>query len=293
MNRERKSLLYYCNHVSLVVLSLLCLIPVLIVIAASLSTENRLVSEGFALWPRGLTLEAYTFAFQQADTMLRAYGVTVFITLFGTFTSLLISSLFAYAISRRDFAYRNSFSFIIFFTMLFNGGLVPTYIVMTNVLHLKDTLWALIVPLLVSAWNILIMRTFFSQNPQAIIEAAKIEGAGEYRLFFQIIIPMSTPVLATIGIITVLGYWNDWFNALLYIDNRSLLPLQYLVYNMVANAQMMKELSNSAGASLVTAIPTKSLQMAVVMIVITPMTVIYLYFKRYFVRGLTIGALKG
>jgi len=291
--KDKKVLLYYCNLLFLTLISMLCLAPVLIVISASLSSEERLVAEGFALWPRGFSIQAYKHVFEQTTSMLRAYGITILITVSGTIGSLLISSLYAYAISRKDFAFRNTFSFIIFFTMLFSGGLVPTYIIVANVLGLKNTLWALIFPLMVNAWNILIMRTFFSQNPHSIIESAKIEGAGEYRLYFQIVVPMSTPVLATIGLITVLGYWNDWFNALLYIDDRSLLPLQYLVYNMVTNAQMMKELGTSAGASLVTSIPTRSLQMAVVVIVIAPMTVVYLYFKRYFVRGLTVGALKG
>lgn len=279
-------------YLVLFLLSLLCVMPLMIVISASLSSESALVDEGFSLWPQGFSITAYTVIFKNPGPIVSSYGITILVTAAGTLGSVLITSLLAYSLSRKEFFVRRSLSFFVFFTILFNGGLVPYYIVVANLYHLKDTLWALILPMMVSAWNVLIMRTFFSQLPDAVIESAKIEGAGEYRIFWSIVIPLSTPLLAVIGLMNVLTYWNDWYSALLFIDNRNLLPLQYLLYNIMMNAQVVNNL-NMGGMVNRADLPSETLKMAVVVVAIGPITFVYLYFQKFFVRGITIGSIKG
>jgi len=252
-----------------------------------------IIKEGFQIFPKDFSWTAYKFIFQYPEDLLRAYGVTIVITASGAAGGLLITSLIAYTLSRREFIWRGPLNFYVFFTMLFNGGLVPYYILVANVYDLKGTLWALTLPLMVNAWNVLIMRTFFVQIPEALIEAARIEGAGEYRIFFRIMIPLSTPVFATIGLFLVMSYWNDWFQALLFIDDRKQLPLQYLLYNVLRNAMEVANLSQVGGQTINAVMPTESLKMATVVLTVAPMTIVFLSIQRYFVRGITIGSVKG
>ncbi|MCY7485150.1 carbohydrate ABC transporter permease [Paenibacillus alvei] len=277
--------------------ALMCVYPFLFVIVISLTDEESLARKGYTLFPEKWSFSAYEYIFKAGDQLLNSYGITIFITLVGTLISLVVISLYAYAISRKNFSYRGFFSFIAFFTMLFNGGLVPTYMVITQVLGLKDSIWALILPLIMNAFYVLIMRTFYNTTvPDAIIESAKIDGAGELRAFITIVLPISLPGIATIGLFATLGFWNDWFNALLYIDNPSLVPLQSMLMRiensmqfLLSNAQL-----NSSGQSLemLRTLPQEATRMALVVLATLPIACAYPFFQRYFVQGLTIGAVK-
>jgi putative aldouronate transport system permease protein len=275
--------------------ALMCVFPFLFVVIISFTDEKILAKDGYQLIPKQWSLDAYRYVFKTGDSLLQAYSVTIFVTVVGTLLSLFIVTLYAYAISRKSFKYRKFFGFLAFFTMLFNGGLVPTYIVITQLVGIKDTIWALIFPMAVNAFYILIMRTFFSTMvPDAIIESSKIDGAGEFRTFAQIVLPLSLPGLATIALFCTLGYWNDWFNALLYIDKPSLVPLQSMLMRIENSMQFL--LQNSSNASINTGIlqsmPQESARMAMVVLATGPIILAYPFFQRYFVQGLTIGGVK-
>lgn len=227
--------------------------------------------------------------------VLQAYGVTIFVTVVGTFLSVTVISMYAYAISRKQFKFRKQFTFIAFFTMLFSGGMVPFYIVMTQFLDLKNTMWALILPMAVNAFYIIIMRTFFLRSvPEAILESARIDGAGEMRIFLTIVLPLSIPGIATIALFSTLAYWNDWFNALLFIDDPNKIPLQSLLMRIENNMDFIKQnamLSNQNSAIL-KSIPQDSARMAMVVIATLPIALSYPFFQKYFIKGLTIGGVK-
>ena len=218
IRRAKRSWGQLSVHLILLLFGLACIVPMILVISISLSDETALALQGYSLLPVGFTTSAYTYILQNPSQILRAYGVTIFVTAFGTMGGLLISSLLAYAISRKDYRFRTPLSFFVFFTLLFNGGMVPFYIVITRYLGLKDNILALMLPYMVTAWYVLILRTSFAQLPKDLLDAGRIDGAGEWRIFFQIVIPLSKPVLATIGLFYILRYWNDWFLALLFID---------------------------------------------------------------------------
>jgi putative aldouronate transport system permease protein len=213
------------------------------------------------------------------------------VTMAGTLGGVLVSSLVAYPLSRKRFKLRGLLSFYVFFTMLFSGGLIPTYIVVSNLLGLRNNFLALILPILVNPWYILILRTYFSQIPEELIDAARVDGAGEWRIFFKIVLPLSKPALATIGLFYVLAYWNDWFQALLYIDNSNLYPLQYLLYSILTNIQALAE--NPFFASELAIVPAQTVRMAMAVLVAGPAVFAFLLVQKYFIRGLTIGSLKG
>ncbi|BFH71337.1 carbohydrate ABC transporter permease [Paenibacillus dendritiformis] len=279
------------------VFAFLCVYPFLFVIVISLTNEEALARNGYSIFPEKWSFSAYEYIFKAGDQLLRSYGVTILITVVGTLISLAVICLYAYAISRKNFQYRGFFSFIAFFTMLFNGGLVPTYMVLTQVLHLKDTIWALILPLIMNAFYVLIMRTFYNTTvPDAIIESAKIDGAGELRAFITIVLPISLPGIATIGLFATLGFWNDWFNALLYIDNPALVPLQSMLMRIENSMQFLLNNAqlNASGQTLelMRTLPQESTRMALVVLATLPIACAYPFFQRYFVQGLTIGAVK-
>ncbi|OWR31444.1 sugar ABC transporter permease [Saccharibacillus sp. O23] len=273
-----------------------CVFPFLFVIMISLTDEQTLALEGFSLWPSRFSTEAYRYIFQAGNDLLISFGVTLSVTVIGTLLTLALVTTYAYALSRRSFEFRGFFSFLAFFTMLFSGGMVPGYIVMTQFLHLQNTIWALILPLSLSAFSIIVMRTFFQTTvPDEVIESAKIDGAGEFRAFFSIVLPISLPGIATIGLFSALGYWNDWFNALLYYNKPELTPpLQYLLMRIEKNmdflTQNAKYLGNFDAAA---ALPTETVRMAMVVLATLPIVMAYPFFQRYFVQGLTVGSVKG
>ena len=276
-------------HAVLVLITLVCLIPMVLVISVSLSDEVRIAKEGYKLFPVGFSTFAYSYILQQPQQILRSYGVTFLVTLLGTVVGLTISSLLAWPLARRDFKLRGILSFYVFFTLLFNGGMVPFYILVTRYLGLKDNMLVLVLPYLVTAWFVLILRTSFAQLPGEILDAARIDGSGEWRMFFQIVAPLSKPVLATISLFYVLRYWNDWFLALLFIDDSGLYPLQYLLYVLMRNIQFMASNPQTTGMP----IPTQSARMAMAVLAFGPALFTFLLLQKYFVRGITVGGLKG
>ncbi len=275
--------------------SLACVFPFLFIVILSFTDEKTLARNGYSLFPEKWSLEAYKYIFKAGDQLLRSYGVTVFVTVVGTVLSLIFISLFAYAISRKSFKYRTFFSFFAFFTMLFNGGLVPTYIVTTKLLGLQNSIWALIMPLAVNAFYIMIMRTFFSTMiPDAIIESGRIDGAGEFGIFLRLVIPLALPGLATIALFSTLGYWNDWFNALLYIEDPSIVPLQSMLMRIENSMQFILQNTNnpSIGMGVLQSMPQDTSRMAMVVLATGPIVLAYPFFQRYFIQGLTVGAVK-
>lgn len=288
----------WVSHSFLIILTISCIIPFVILISSSLTSEESLILDGYSFIPKEWSFAAYEYLISNFEQIGRAYGVTVFITIIGTTASLTITSLLAYAISRRDLPYRNVFAFFVFFTLLFNGGLVPTYLVYTEIFHIKNTIWALIVPgLLMNGFNVLLMRTFFMTSiPEPVIESARMDGAGEFRTFFSIVLPLSLPILATIGLLQTIIYWNDWFNGLVYITEPSLFSIQNLLNRMLQDIQFLtsnsSNLGSNAGASAAS-IPTTAVQMAIAVIGVLPILIAYPFFQKYLVKGIAIGAVKG
>lgn len=285
-------------HLFFSIYCLITLAPLYLVVMVSLTDENVLKTDGFSFVPRVFSLKAYEYVFYDFGSIVRAYGVTIFVTVVGTLLSLLITALYAYPISRKDLPHKKFFTFIIFFVMLFNGGLVSSYIINTQLLGFNNNIIALLVPFLLSPFNVLIMRTFFANSiPDSIIEAAKIDGASENLIFAKIIVPLSKPVLATVGLFNTLGYWNDWFSSLLYISDKKLYTIQFLMYRTLMNAEFLKSsIARSAGGNLaleISKIPSQGIRFAMVVIGIGPLILAYPFFQRYFVEGLTIGSIKG
>ncbi|MDU5945995.1 ABC transporter permease subunit [Paenibacillus macerans] len=275
--------------------SFMCVFPFLFVVIISFTDEKTLATDGYRLFPAKWSLEAYRFVFESGDSLLRSYGVTILITVAGTLLSLVLIALYAYAISRKSFRYRRFFSVFAIVTMLFNGGMIPTYMVVSQLMGLKDTLWALILPLAMNAFYIMILRTFYSTSvPEAVIESARIDGAGDFYIFLRIVLPLSLPGLATIGLFSTLGYWNDWFNALLYIDNPNLVPLQSMLMRIESSIQFIQQNSQNSSLSLqaLSSIPQDTARMAMVVLATLPIIFAYPFFQRYFVQGLTVGAVK-
>ncbi|MDF2925492.1 MAG: carbohydrate transporter permease [Paenibacillaceae bacterium] len=280
-----------------IIYSVLCVFPVMLVLAVSFTDEKTVAVEGYRLIPGKFSLAAYEFVFNDFGKVLRSYEISIVVTVVGTLLGLFITSLFAYSLARHNFSYRGFFSFFIFFTMIFNGGLVPWYLVYTNYLHFNDSLLALIVPgHLLSAFYVIMMRTFFQQTIHpSIMESASIDGASEYRIYFTIVLPLSMPVIATIGLFYTLGYWNDWFNSLVFMNNDKMVNLQYLMYKVMRNLQFL--LSNAGNSSStageIAKLPNETVRMAMAMIGMGPIVLAYPFFQKYFVKGLTVGAIKG
>ncbi|MDN6625837.1 MAG: carbohydrate ABC transporter permease [Pisciglobus halotolerans] len=274
--------------------SLLAVFPLIFIIIISFTDETAITVNGYQLIPETLSLQGYQYLAQMRGQLLQALFITVFVTVVGTLINTTITSLYAYAISRQDFAYRNFFTIFALFSMLFSAGLVPMYIVMTSMLGLGNTIWALILPMALSPFNIIVMRTFFRRSvPESIIESARIDGASEIKIFMQIVLPLAVPGIATISLFAAIGYWNDWFNALLYIQSDNLVPLQYLLMKIQNNIDFM---SQNADISAMTfgqaAIPREATRMAMVVISTLPIAISYPFFQRFFIQGLTIGGVK-
>jgi len=283
-------------HLILILLAAACLFPFLLLIISSLTQEQSIVRDGYSLFPKEWSFEAYAYLWNQSSSLARAYGITVMITIVGTFAGLLISALLAYPLSRGDMPYRGLFSFLVFFTLLFNGGLVPTYLVFTEVFEMKNTLMALIIPgLLTNGFFILLIRSFFSTSiPVPIIESAYMDGATEFKIFYRIVLPLSLPILATIGLMLTIGYWNDWFNGLIYVTEPELFSIQNLLNRMLSNIQFLQQTNIGGNNSTAAAsLPMNSVRMAMAVVGILPILCVYPFFQKYFVKGLTIGAVKG
>jgi len=275
--------------------AVICIIPFILVISSSLTNEFALSDNGFRLWPSVFDTTAYRYIFRDPTIVLRSYGVTILATALTTVLGVLIMAMIAYPLSRNNCRFRRPLSFYIFFTMLFSGGLVPSYILTTQYLHLQNTLVVLVIPSLVNAFYIFMIRTFLQKLPASLYESAKIDGASEFRIFFSIAMPLSVPALASVAFFTAMGKWNDWYSALLYITNTKLYPLQYLLYIIQSSVSTL--LTAMHGASSITIdprdIPGNNMIMAMAIVATGPMLFVFPFFQKYFVQGLTVGAVKG
>lgn len=280
----------------LTILSLLSLIPFIFVIIISLTDEESLAMNGYRFIPEKWSFHAYQYIIDAGESIIRSYGVTILVTVVGTLLGLFLIGTYSYALSRRTYAFRSFFTKVITVPMLFSGGMIANYLIVTKVLMLKNSVWALILPLAMNSFNIIVMRTFFKTSiPDSVVESAKIDGASEWRLFFKIVIPMALPGLATIGLFLTLGYWNDWFNAMMYIDNQDWIPLQYLLIKIESSIDFLannKAMMGVEGIQAAANMPKETIKMAIVVISTLPIIFAYPFFQRYFVNGLTIGAVK-
>jgi putative aldouronate transport system permease protein len=262
-------------------------------LSASITDENMLIAGGYKLLPPKINFGAYQYLFLQGENILRAYGITVTITAVGTFVSLVITCLLAYPLSMKNLPGRRAVMFFVVFAMLFNGGLVPTYVMYTQYFHLKNTILSLIIPgLLMRVFNVLLVRSYFITSvPMELIEAGRIDGCGEYGILFRIVLPVSTPIIATVGLLTGLMYWNDWYNGLIFLSEEKLYSLQVLLNAILMNVQFLA--NNNVGQRLTIPLPTVSVRMAIAALAVVPILVIYPFFQKYFVRSITMGAVKG
>ncbi len=283
-------------HIILIALALCCLYPFLVILGSSFQTEREIMERGYAMIPNEFTLDAYKTIFARPDTIIDAYKVTIFTTVIGTIGALWLVSTCGYVMSRQDFVYKRILSFYVFFTMLFNGGLVSTYILISNWLDMKDNIWVLIIPGMCTAWNIMLMKGFFQSIPVSLIEAGKIDGLGEFGIFTRIIIPLSKPAFATIGLLLILTYWNEWYYSMLYLDDRQdLVKLQYLLQSLMKNIEYLTSAEAMQDTTVVATqdIPASSTRMAMCILAAGPILVVFPFFQKYFVKGMTVGAVKG
>ena len=292
-NKIKKSTNIIFNTI-LIFLSFVSVIPFVFVIIISFTDEQVLASSGYKFIPQKLSLYAYKYILSTGSSILKSYGVTILVTVLGTIIGLFLMSTYAYAISRKSYKYRSFFTKLATIPMLFSGGMVSSYLINTRLLMLKNTIWALILPLAVNTFNIIILRTFIKTSiPESVIESAKIDGASEWELFFKIILPISLPGLATIALFLILGYWNDWFNAMLYIDDNNLVPLQYLMIKIESSIEFLtNNKSQLSNIDVALNLPKETIKMAIVVISTIPIIFAYPFFQRYFVNGLTIGSVK-
>lgn len=295
MKQKRDMLRERIINAIFIVLCLLVLGTFLLVLGSSFTSQDTINKFGYNIVPRTFSIEAYRSVFADKERVISAYRITFIVTVLSTALGLFFTSMLGYVTSRKDYPYRNMVSFYCFFAMLFNGGLVPTYILVANWLHLKNTMWAMILPAGVNIWNMLLMKGFFSAMPTSLIEAAKIDGLGEFRIFLRIIVPLSKPAFATVGLFFILGSWNQWFGSMLYTDDPKLVTLQYMLMKVMKNAEFMgSDLAMQTGALQAgQTVPADNLKMAMCIVAAGPILVVFPFFQKYFTRGITVGAVKG
>ena len=284
-------------NIMFLILALICVIPAVLVVSISFSAEQSITDYGYRLIPKIISLDGYGYLLKQGALIIRALGVSLVVTIVGTVLGTLLTTLMGYVLSRPDYKLNGFLTMLVFIPMVFNGGLVSTYFIVSQFLHLKNTLWALILPLSVSSFNVVICRTFFKTTiPEELIESAKMDGATQFKIFFQIVLPISLPVIATIGLFLCFAYWNDWYQSMLYIDNQRLYSLQALLNAIMTNINMLAQNAATMGASmadLVANMPKEAARMAIVVIIVLPIACAYPFFQKYFISGLTVGAVKG
>lgn len=291
MNADNK-IVNIILHAVFIVLLLCCILPVILVIVISFTDQSCIDMYGYSFFPSKMSLAAYKYIFTQGGNILNAYKITILSTVTGTIISVLSIALYAYPLSRPDLKFKKFFTFFVFFTMLFNGGLVSWYIITTKYLGLKNSFLGLVLPLAMNAWYVIIMRTFFQSTvPLALIEAGKIDSAGEFRILVQIVLPIAVPAVATIALFQTLAYWNDWWHPMLLINNKNLYNLQLLLQIMMQNIQSM--MSGAAELREGTDIPTDAVRMALCVVAMGPILIAYPFFQKYFIQGLTVGSVKG
>lgn len=285
------------SYVIMSLLTIFAVMPFILLIVSSVTDETTINKYGYSFIPRDIDFAAYRYLFASGGKILRAYGMTIVVAFVGTITNLMLTLFMSYLLSKRDLPGRNFLSFMIFFTMLFSGGMVPSYLIWSQLMHVVDTIWGLILPnLLLSAWNVIMMRTYFTTNiPQEILEAAEMDSCGQVRMLFRICVPLSKPMISTITLFTALAYWNDWTNALYYlVRNRDLQTIQALLNSMQSNVQFLKDYANQSSlAEFANQLPTLGVRMAIAVVSIVPILIIYPFFQKSFVRGIVIGGVKG
>ena len=272
--------------------AIICVVPFYLIIIASFTQESQLIKSGYPVLLTSPTVEAYQLVIKNPQQIFQAYGITIFVTVIGTTLAVFLATMTGYVLSRKDFPWRNKFAFFFFFTTLFSGGLVPSYLICTRYLGFKNNVLALILPMMFSVWNMIISKTFISNIPAAITESAKIDGANDFLIYFKLILPLSKPLLATLSLFAALAYWNEWYNCMLYMTNDKLYMLQYYLQRILSSADAMKKAAEQSGLPI-TAVPLESMKMAMTVIATGPIILLYPAVQRYFVKGLTIGAVKG
>ena len=296
MNSKSDKLFIYVSATVMLLLSLSCIFPILLLFMSSITSENSLLKNGYSIFPKEFGFDAYKYLWFSRAKIVRAYAMTIAATAVGTLSSVTITTLLSYPLSRKNLPGRNFFAFFVFFTMLFNGGMIPSYMMWTQTFHIKDSFWALIMPsLLLSGFAVIMMRTYFSTNiPDNIVEAAMIDGASELKILLHIVIPMSKPIISTVGLMTALAYWNDWLNGLYYLTKRTdLYTIQNLLNRLISSADFLR---NNQANSMIAAniqVPSVGVRMAIAVIAIIPILLIYPFFQKGFVKGIVIGGVKG
>lgn len=290
---KKKSTLEIAAYFILSIVVLLVTVPIILLIISSFTEENALLLNGYTLFPKRFSLDAYRYILQKAGTIFKCYGNSIIYTTIGTCAHLLICSMLAFALSLSKLPGVRIFSFFVFFTVIFNGGFVPSYLMWTGIFHIKNTIWAQLIPtLLVNAMSVLMMKTFFITSiPSALIEAAQIDGAGYFKIFRIIIFPLGKPILAVMGLFSGLAYWNDWTNGLYYVTNTKLYNIQNYLYRLIADTQFL--LSNSEGGGAAQTLPATGVKMAIASIAFLPIFCCFPFISKYFQRGITLGAVKG
>ena len=277
------------------IVTVIMIAPLVLLFIASISSEQTLLVNGYSFFPKELSLDAYRYILTNRQTVLRAYGMTILVTAIGTAVNLLLSATLGYVLSVRNLPFRNAISFYVFFTMLFNGGLVPSYLMWTNTFHIQNSIWALIVPnFLLSAMNVILIRTYYATSiPEAIYESAQIDGASYFKVFSSIVLPLGKPILVTVGLFTGVSYWNDWTNGLYYVNNSKLFTIQILLNKMIQDLQALQANASTAGNAATLQIPTVSVRMAIAFVALLPILVVYPFLQKYFAEGIAVGAVKG
>ncbi|MFC5407132.1 carbohydrate ABC transporter permease [Cohnella soli] len=292
-NNAAEKVVRLVGYCSIGLFALCCLLPFILVLGTSFTTERSIQKHGFNFWPKDFTTFAYKIVFENPDYVVGSYAVTIALTIIGTVAGLFLVAMTGYALQRPDFRYRNYISFLIYFTTLFSGGLVPFYLLITQYLELKNSYLAVLLPGLLTPFLIIMMKAFVSSIPHAITESAKIDGAGDFTIFIRLILPMTTPALATIGLFIALAYWNEWYNSMLFLSSDvKYRPLQLFLYNVVTSAEWIKNSSASSNVPL-RDVPLESMKMAAAIVATGPVVLFFPFVQRYFVKGITIGAVKG
>ncbi len=287
---------HFCFHLIMIFLAFMCIYPFLVIVGSSFASQESIVNFGYRIFPKPASLEAYRTIFANPGQLVDAYTVTMIVTIVQTLGGLILTSTLGYVLCRKDYPYRGFLGFYVFFTMLFNGGLVPSYILISNWLGLQDSIWALIIPGMCTAWNVMLMKGFFQSIPTALIESAKIDGASEFRIFLQIIVPLSKPAFATIGLLMVLTGWNAWYSSLLYITSENKVMLQYLLMKIMKNIEFMQSAEGqqlTGTVNVQTEVPSQALRMAMAVLTTGPILIVFPFFQKYFTKGLTVGSVKG
>ncbi len=279
----------------LILVSLSTILPLVLLFMSSISSESSLIVHGYSFIPKEFSLDAYKYILLNKGTIFQAYGITIIVTVAGTIVNLFMSSLMAFALSDKNLPFRNAISFYVLFTMLFNGGLVPSYIMWTSTFHIKNTIWALLLPnFLMSAMNVMLIRTFFITSiPDALYEAARIDGAGYLIIFNRIVLPLGKPILVTIGLFSGLAYWNDWTNGLYYITDSKFYSIQTLLNKMIQDIQAIQANATAASSGAAMRVPQVSVRMAIAFVALLPILAVYPFLQKYFEKGIALGAVKG